>query len=103
MFSYEIHRALKILGQRLRSLRLERDDTQRVFAARLGVSIPTLRAMENGDPKVRVGTWAKALWVLDRLEDVDQLLKTGSLFDRYDRSRLEKNTPQRASRRKIDR
>ncbi|MEW6666836.1 MAG: helix-turn-helix transcriptional regulator [Thermodesulfobacteriota bacterium] len=88
MFSDEVLGQLKLLGMRLRQMRLNSGETQARFAARLGISIPTLRGMENGDPAVKVGLWAKALWVLDRLHDMDALLgQRGSLFDEYERKR----------------
>jgi transcriptional regulator with XRE-family HTH domain len=65
---------LKALGVRLREQRLARDDTMANFAQRLGVSAGTLRAMEQGIATVQVGTWASALWVLDRLDDLSGLL-----------------------------
>jgi len=41
---------LQALGTRLREERLRRNETQALFAARVGVSVPTLRKMEAGDP-----------------------------------------------------
>src|SRR5690606_23683367 len=58
----------------LRAARLERDDTVAVFAERLGVSERTVRAMERGLPTVQIGTWIEALWVLDRLDEMRDLL-----------------------------
>lgn len=85
MLSDEVLGQLKMLGMRLRQMRLESGDTQGRFAARLGVSIPTLRGMENGDPAVKFGLWAKALWILDRLHDMDALLgQPPSLFEQYE-------------------
>lgn len=89
------------LGQRLKTIRLDRNDTQKRFAARLGVSIPTLRAMERGDPGVRIGLWVEALWLLDRLDDLDKLLAfETNLFEERDqagkrRSRQRAYTPRR--------
>ncbi len=65
---------LTAFGRRLRASRVERNQTMAVFAARIGVSVPTLRAMERGAPTVQVGAWANALWALDRLEDFATLL-----------------------------
>ena len=45
-----------------------------VFAQRLGVSAGTLRAMEHGTATVQIGAWVKALWVLDRLDDLNGVL-----------------------------
>ena len=53
-----------------------------VFAARIGVSVPTLRDMERGAPTVQVGTWVNALWALDRLGDLDAVFaQRASLLD----------------------
>jgi transcriptional regulator with XRE-family HTH domain len=62
------------LGIRLKTLRLTRNDTMAVFAQRLGVSAGTLRAMEHGTATVQIGAWVKALWVLDRLDDLNGVL-----------------------------
>ena len=52
------------------------------FAQRIGVSVPTLRAMERGTESVQIGYWAKALWALDRLADLDKVLQPShSLLD----------------------
>jgi transcriptional regulator with XRE-family HTH domain len=51
-----------------------REDTQAQFAARMQVSVSTLQAMERGEPSVSVGYWASAIWVLDRLEELDRVL-----------------------------
>jgi transcriptional regulator with XRE-family HTH domain len=86
------------LGNRLKTLRLARNDTMAVFAQRLGVSAGTLRAMEHGTATVQIGAWVKALWILDRLDDLNGVLaRKASLLDqaRAPRTRIR----QRASRR----
>jgi transcriptional regulator with XRE-family HTH domain len=71
------------LGGRLRAARLRRDDTMAIFGERLGVSERTVRAMERGSPTVHIGAWLNALWVLDALEPLDNVLATRpSLLDR---------------------
>jgi len=77
---------LHVLGTRLRSERIERNDSQAAFAARIGVSIPTLRKMEEGDDSVRIGHWIKALKVLNRDKDIDMILAPKEdLFAKFDR------------------
>lgn len=74
--------ALLRLGQRLRQERLARNEAQARFAARLGVSVPTLRRLEQGDPNTQIGHWLAALEVLGRLADLEALLAPrSSLFD----------------------
>ncbi len=76
--------SLKNLGLRLKNARLERDDSQKKFAFRLGISIPTLHKMENGHPNVAIGTWIKALEVLGKLDELDGLIAPRlSLADRF--------------------
>jgi len=79
----EIRDRLASLGQRLRAARLERNDSMAVFAERIGVSVPTLRAMEFGTPTVQIGAWANALWAFDRLDDLAAVFAARqSLLDR---------------------
>jgi transcriptional regulator with XRE-family HTH domain len=87
------------LGARLRGARLKRDDTQAIFSARIGVSVPTLRKMESGDPTVLVGHWAAALDVLDHSGDLDALLsESEDLFAKYDQM---KDSPRRRASRRV--
>lgn len=84
MISIHSQAMLSHLGNRVRVLRLERDERQEDFAARLGVSVPTLRKIEQGDPAVAIGTWLDAIWLLDRLEDLAPVLEAKkSLFDQW--------------------
>jgi transcriptional regulator with XRE-family HTH domain len=97
MISIDAQTQLSNLGKRLRALRLERNERQEDFAARLGVSVPTLRKLEQGDPAVAVGTWLDAIWLLDRLDDLAQVLAPRkSLFDQWERQQLPER--KRASR-----
>jgi len=89
--------ALAALGARLRAARLERGDPMSVFAQRIGASESTLRAMEKGSPTVQAGFWIEALWVLDRLDELDPVLaaRAGVL----DQARAAVKPRQRAPRR----
>jgi len=57
------------LGARLLAERLARNEPQARFAARLGVSVSTLRRMEQGDPTAQIGHWLAALERLDHQAD----------------------------------
>jgi transcriptional regulator with XRE-family HTH domain len=84
--------SLKKLGLRLRSERLKRNESQAVLAARIGVSVPTFRKMEAGDPSVTIGHWSAALDVLDRIRDLEAVLaEPEDLFVKYENT----NTPPR--------
>ena len=99
MISFELNNKLEQLGRRLRGARLKRNEPQREFAVRLGVSIPTLRKMETGDPSVSIGLWIDALELLGHLSDIDHLLAPRqSLFEQYDAHKAK--TRRRASKRK---
>jgi hypothetical protein len=95
MFNHDA--SLKNLGFRLRGERLKRNDSQSVFAARVGVSVPTLRKMEAGDPTVMIGNWVSALDVLERVKDLNAVLaEPEDLFAKYDQN---PSPRQRASKR----
>lgn len=85
MLNVKENETLKNLGLRLKNARLERNDPQKEFAFRIGVSIPTLYKMEQGHPSVSMGAWVKALSMLGRLEDMDLLIEPKeSLLARYE-------------------
>jgi hypothetical protein len=60
--------ALRKLGENLALARVRRKESQRTWARRLGVSVPTLIRMERGEPGVGVGIYATALWMLGRVQ-----------------------------------
>ena len=61
-----VARALKDLGENLSLARQRRNESQRAWASRLSVSVPTLIRMEKGDPSVGMGVYATALWLMGR-------------------------------------
>jgi DNA-binding XRE family transcriptional regulator len=62
-----ITQALRGLGENLAIARIRRRESQRTWAKRLGISVPTLIRMERGDPGVSVGIYATALWLIGRV------------------------------------
>ena len=93
-----IDEKLQKLGVRLRSERLRRNESQAIFAARIGVSVPTLRKIELGDSSVSVGYWVSALDAIDRAGDLEKVLsEPEDLFAKYDQMKV--TLPRRASRR----
>lgn len=81
MFSDNVQQSLRHLGARLRALRLARNEPQARFAARVGVSVPTLRRLEQGDAGAQIGHWLAALDLLGRLHEADAwLAPQASLF-----------------------
>lgn len=64
-FPYPVTEMLPRIGEAIRTARIRRRKTAADLAGRLGVSLPTLRKLETGDPGVSVGTFLTALWLLD--------------------------------------
>lgn len=90
---------LKGLGERLRQARIEREEVQQLFAARIGVSRPTLSKMEAGDPGVSIGSWVRAFRLLGRTGELERLLSDeDDLFLKYEREHSPKR--RRASARR---
>lgn len=59
--------ALRALGENLSIARVRRRESQRNWAKRLGISVPTLIRMERGDPGVSSGIYVTALWLMGRV------------------------------------
>jgi hypothetical protein len=88
--------ALKALGENLAIARTRRRESQRVWAKRLGVSIPTLIRMERGDPGVGAGIYVTALWLIGRSSALADLAAPAS-----DRGALEKDVRAAVTRRAV--
>lgn len=61
-----VSQALASLGENLSIARVRRRESQRAWAKRLGISVPTLIRLERGDAGVGVGIYATALWLIGR-------------------------------------
>lgn len=66
-------KALQALGENLAIARVRRRESQRAWAKRLGVSVPTLIRVERGDPGVSVGIYATALWLMGNSSALPEL------------------------------
>src|SRR5258708_39495106 len=69
-------RALPKPGRDLSLARRRRRLSQASLAERMGVSLATVKRLENGDPRVAVETVARALHVLGEVDRIDNLLDT---------------------------
>lgn len=60
--------ALRQLGENIAIARARRKESQRAWAQRIGISVPTLIRLEKGDPTVSMGAYASALWLMGRVQ-----------------------------------
>jgi len=68
-----VQASLEVLGEHLRLGRKRRGESLRSWALRMNVSVPTLSAMEKGDPRVGMGVYATALWLIGRDDALREL------------------------------
>ena len=88
--------ALRVLGENLAIARVRRRESQRVWAKRLGISVPTLIRMERGDPGVGAGIYATALWLMGRVNALPDLASPAN-----DRGALESDVRTAMKRRAV--
>ncbi|WP_043005526.1 helix-turn-helix domain-containing protein [Comamonas testosteroni] len=62
------------LAQGIVAQRKQRSETQAQWAARLGISQPTMARIERGDPSVAMATYVSCLWQLNPALDLTRLL-----------------------------
>ncbi len=65
--------ALRQLGQNIAIARARRKESQRAWAERIGVSLPTLIRLEKGDPTVSMAAYASALWLIGRVQALGEI------------------------------
>jgi transcriptional regulator with XRE-family HTH domain len=70
----DITSLLERLGQRLKAARLARNESQELFAQRLGLTRQSYSRMEKGSPQTQIGNWLAASSILGRLDDWNDLL-----------------------------
>ena len=84
--SIDIVSLLKLLGQRLKEARLARNESQELFAQRLGLTRQSYSRMEKGSPQTLIGNWLAASSILDRLDDwQDILAEKEDLFAKFEK------------------
>jgi transcriptional regulator with XRE-family HTH domain len=88
--------ALRSLGENLAIARVRRRESQRSWAKRLGVSVPTLIRLERGDPGVGAGIYATALWLMGRVAALPGLAAPSD-----DRGALESDVREAVQRRAV--
>lgn len=91
-------RQIRQLGERLRKARMRREMTQADLAARVGVSVPTLAKLENGEPSTSLATMLRVLAALGLGDDIDLLAKEDTLGRELQDSRLQRPTGTGGSR-----
>jgi len=81
-----IESLLQQLGERLRGARLARNESQELFAQRLGLTRQSYSKMEKGSPQTLIGKWMEASSLLDRLDGwLDVLAPKEDLFAKLER------------------
>lgn len=73
----KVRGALRKLGRDIALARKKRSLTAVMMAERLGVAKSTFLRVETGDPKVAMGTYAMALFVLGASDRLGDLLDPG--------------------------
>lgn len=91
-----VAQALRALGEDLAVARVRRKESQRVWAQRLGVSIPTLIRMERGEASVAIGVYATALWLIGRVPALSELADP-----KHDLGALERDVRQARQRKAV--
>jgi transcriptional regulator with XRE-family HTH domain len=92
----EAANALAALGQKLALARVRRRESQRQWAGRIGISVPTLIRMERGEPGVSMGVYATALWLMGRAQALGEIASP-----EHDRGALEMDIRAAALRRAV--
>lgn len=74
-----VGRLLTSLGERIRLARLRRGFSMELVAERAGMSRPTLRAVERGEPGVTLGSYANVLHSLGLHDDLGLVARDDEL------------------------
>jgi DNA-binding XRE family transcriptional regulator len=86
MINNSVESLLLQLGERLKEARLARNESQELFAQRLGLTRQSYSKMEKGSPQTLIGNWLEASSILGRLDDwQDVLAEKEDLFAKFEK------------------
>ncbi|XBS69573.1 helix-turn-helix transcriptional regulator [Acerihabitans sp. KWT182] len=71
---FRVEQALKKLGRDIQDARKRRRISTSLMAERIGITRATLSRLEAGEPKVSMGSYAIALYVLGKLDDLENIV-----------------------------
>lgn len=66
-------KALVAMGENIRLARLRRKLSMSLVAERAGISLPTLRAIEQGSPSVAIGSYATVLLAIGMKDELSRV------------------------------
>lgn len=89
----QARRQLDALGDRLRAARLRRKMSQPMLAERVGVSVPTIGKLEDGNPSSSLATVLRVLAALGMGADIDLLAAEDTLGRSLQDSELRRAPP----------
>ncbi len=69
-----VNKALRKLGNSIRTARIRRRITMPLMASRASISRTTLTKVEKGDPSVSFGTYATVIFILGMVSNLESLL-----------------------------
>ena len=80
------------LGERLRKARLARNESQELFAQRLGLTRQSYSKMEKGSPQTLIGNWLEASSILGRLDGWQEVLAPKEdLFTKFEKKSIKRH------------
>ena len=77
LLPFEVDDALVLMGGRVAAVRRAHGLPQADLAAKAGIGMSTLVAIERGAATVQIGFWFKVLWALDLLGPFAELTRLG--------------------------
>ncbi|HTU58277.1 MAG TPA: helix-turn-helix transcriptional regulator [Polyangiales bacterium] len=97
-----VRRVLAELGRNVRLARLRRKLSAELLAERAGMTRPTLRSIERGEPSVTLGALANVLHSLGLETDLRKLAEDDELGRKLQDAELEVPTRARRSKKRVD-